>query len=170
MVRREAAVFVALSSAPGRNIAGCQETIAIIGLSSNIELTPAISQEVATTICGVIGKDKTNLQRKCLIKGSKGVSIYQNKCWNVVVNSTIFNLVQKWISFGQNEPKDYMVENFFTLAPYLVPFRVCRLLHIYCHIGFKRCSHIPKLSLEPGGQLKLSSVLSKKQLVLFKNT
>ena len=42
---------------------------------------------------------------QCPIYGSKGVSIYKNDRWNVVVNSCYLPSGQKTISFGQKRPQ-----------------------------------------------------------------
>ena len=63
-----------------------------------------------------------------------------------------------------------MVEKTYHIAPYLGAFRVYLMpqwpLYGYMVI---RCFHVPKRSLECGGQLTLSSIWSKKTLVLVKN-
>ena len=51
------------------------------------------------------------------------------------------------------------LEKTYQLAPYLGAFGA-HLMPQY-PIGFKRCLHIPKQSLERGGQLTLSSICSK---------
>ena len=65
------------------------------------------------------------------IKGSKSVSIYQNGCWNVVVNSSYFYSGQKNICFCQkrHQKNNTMVEKLYHLAQCVGPFGAYLMLN-----------------------------------------
>ena len=52
-----------------------------------------------------LGAFRAYLLLQWLIYGSKAVSIYQNDCWKVAVNSRYLPSGQKAISFGQKQPQ-----------------------------------------------------------------